>query len=83
MKPNENFKLSVKDIELIEYALNYQLGRLANRRLTHIESTIVPEHELESVKEIDSEVKEIRELLGRLHNQKNWYRPKSETYIGG
>ena len=82
-KPNTEFKLTVRDIELIELALNHQLGRLANRRLTHIESTIVPEHELESVKEIDAEVKEIRDLLGRLHHQKNWYRPKDQVYVGG
>jgi hypothetical protein len=26
--------------------------------------------------------KQIHELLGKLHSQKNWYRPK-DTYIGG
>jgi len=29
------------------------------------------------------EVEKIRELLGRLHNQKNWYRPKQGVYISG
>jgi hypothetical protein len=29
-----------------------------------------------------SERKQIHELLGKLHSQKNWYRPKN-TYIGG
>lgn len=29
------------------------------------------------------EVERIRELLGRLHNQKNWYRPKQDVYISG
>lgn len=28
------------------------------------------------------EVDRIRDLLGRLHNQKNWYRPKG-VYISG
>lgn len=65
MKPNENFKLDIKDIELIEHALKYQLGRLSERRITHVQSTIVPEDQLESVREIDSEVKEIYNLLGR------------------
>lgn len=83
MKPNTKFTLSVKDVELIEQALKYQLGRLSESRLTHVQSTIVPEDKLESVKRIDSEVKEVYNLLGRLHNQKNWYRPKSETYISG
>lgn len=27
--------------------------------------------------------KEIYTLLGKIHNQKTWYRPKSKPYIGG
>ena len=27
--------------------------------------------------------KEITQVLGKLHNQKNWYRPKKEVYISG
>jgi len=27
--------------------------------------------------------RELQELLGRLHNQKNWYRPKDAIYVGG
>lgn len=83
MKPNKNFILDVNDIDLIENALNYQIGRLLERRLTHIESTIVPEGELESVKEIDAEVTVIRDLLGRIHNQKVWYRPRNKIYVSG
>lgn len=26
---------------------------------------------------------EVRDLLGRIHNQKNWYRPKDKIYVGG
>ena len=29
------------------------------------------------------QTREVRELLGRLHNQKNWYRPKDRVYVGG
>ena len=29
------------------------------------------------------QTKKIQELLGRLHNQKNWYRPKDAIYVGG
>lgn len=54
MKPNTQFNLSVRDIELIEQAL----------------------HSLE-------QTREVRELLGRIHNQKNWYRPKDKVYVGG
>ena len=82
MKPNKNFTLDVKDIELIENALNYQINRLAERRRTHVESTIVPESKLEPVKQIDAEITQIRDLLGRIHNQKTWYRPK-HGFVGG
>ena len=29
------------------------------------------------------EARQIHELLGRLHNQKVFYRPKRQTYVGG
>ena len=81
-KPNTQFELTVRDVELIEDALRKQMRKLNVRRETAIESTIKPAWELESVREIDAELKEIHQLLGRLHNQKNWYRPK-ENYVGG
>ena len=31
----------------------------------------------------DTERKTINELLGKLHNQKIWYRPKKGVYVGG
>lgn len=54
MKPNTQFNLSVRDLELIEQALLKQ-----------------------------EQTPEVRALLGKLHNQKNWYRPKDGVYIGG
>jgi hypothetical protein len=81
-KPNTQFELSVEDIDIIESALQRQIRVLTERRLTAIQSTIKPEWELDSVREIDREVKEIYKLLGRLYNQKNWYRPK-DNYVGG
>lgn len=54
MKPNTEFNISVRDLELIEQAL------------LSMEQT-----------------PEVRALLGKLHNQKNWYRPKDGVYIGG
>lgn len=29
------------------------------------------------------QTKEVRELLGKIHNQKNWYRPKDKIYVSG
>lgn len=27
--------------------------------------------------------REVQELLGKIHNQKNWYRPTKEIYVSG
>ena len=82
VKPNTTFNLSINDIDLIEEALNYQLSRLIDRRTTHIESTIIPKEQLKSVQNIDKQISNVRELLGNLHNQKNWYRPTG-VYVSG
>lgn len=31
----------------------------------------------------DTDQQEIQKVLGKIHNQKNWYRPKTNTYVGG
>ena len=82
MKPNENFKLNVKELELVEQALRKEMRRLNEQRLTLTQSTIKPVHKIDSVRDIDAELVEINNLLGKLHNQKNWYRPK-EDYVSG
>jgi hypothetical protein len=83
LKPNTQFELDVRDVEIIEHALQQQMRKLNVRRETSIQSTIKPVWELESVREIDAELKEIHQLLGRLYNQKNFYRPKNKIYVGG
>lgn len=83
MKPNENFNISVRDLEIIENSLKKEISRLLNLRKTYIESTITPEGEITRVKEIDCEIKEINDLLGKFHNQKEWYRPKDKIYVSG
>jgi len=71
MKPNLKFELSVRDIDIIETALTNKISRRA-----------------QSLLEVDDpidkrELEEMRDLLGRLHQQKNWYRPKKGVYVGG
>lgn len=84
MKPNEEFKLSVRDIETIEHALRDRMRKVSLHRLTIVESTIKAEEELESVKLCDQELAELNDLLARLHNQKEWPRfEKRGTYISG
>jgi hypothetical protein len=82
VKPNTNFNLTVNDVHLIEEALTHYIGRLQERRKTHVESTIIPEENLKPVQEIDEEIRNVTSLLGSIHNQKNWYRPNG-IYISG
>lgn len=35
-----------------------------------------------SLRKMD-QTREISDLLGKIHNQKNWYRPKSDSYVSG
>jgi len=72
MKPNTNFELSVKDIDIIETALKNKIGRRSQRII-----------EGEDPEMLQAEMKEINELLARIHHQKTWYRPKDKIYVGG
>ncbi len=82
-KANTTFNLDTRDVELIENALN--------SIITKQSSTIINSADNRNAKlqencqaEIKSQIAELRDLLGRLHNQKIWYRPKnSNTYVGG
>ena len=82
-KANTTFNLDIRDVELIENALN--------SIITKQSSTIINSAGNRNAKpqencplEIKGQIAELRDLLGRLHNQKIWYRPKdADTYIGG
>jgi hypothetical protein len=74
-KYNRNFDLTLADIEMIEAALSVvkrdlSLGREGSRAL------------LPQVENNDP-VRVIDELLGRLHNQKIFYRPSDQPYVSG
>lgn len=71
-KPNFNFELGLDDIELIERSLGDQIKELSKKHWTH------PNESNQHLEKI----KEIHELLGRIHNQKIWYRPQ-KNYVGG
>lgn len=73
MKPNKLFELSVEDIEIIEAALNAKVDRRTRAAILDNGN---------NRKELLEEANKIRDLLGRLHNQKIWYRPK-DGYVGG
>lgn len=67
MKPNDKFELNVSDIEIIENALIHKLKELSD----------------ENCDINENKIKKIHNLLGKLHQQKIWFRPKDETYISG
>lgn len=71
MSPNKSFELGVRDIEIIENALRAKAGR---RGLAIANG--------ETSEKLKEEMDEIQDLLGRIHNQKNWYRPKN-NYVSG
>ena len=37
----------------------------------------------ETSPQLKAEMHELQELLGRIHNQKNWYKPKDDSFQGG
>ena len=72
MKPNHQFNLSVEDIDIIERALQAKAGRRGMRLMRG-----------EDDEQLKQEMRNIQNLLGRLHEQKVWYRPKKKIYVGG
>lgn len=70
---NKNFELSIEDIDIIENALKNKMELLSKQKLVEDDS---------SVKEVENKIKDINDLLGRIHNQKIWYRPKG-IYVSG
>lgn len=68
-KYNTTFELNISDLDLIEDAL---------RR-----AKLSPAQEGQSDGRSHEDVRQIHELLGKLHNQKTFYRPARGTYVGG
>jgi len=75
-KPNiDNWSFDVDDIHWIEHSLTYRMGRLLRRR-----EFVEKEN---SIAMIDAEIVIIRELLGKIHNQKIFFRPEKGIYVSG
>lgn len=64
---NKTFELSVEDMDLIETALR--------TKMRGIDQNEAPAGGVSAQR--------INDLLGRLHNQKVFYRPQSGAYVGG
>ena len=83
-KPTTEFNLGLKDIDLIEDALNLVIARRSSAMSSLTEDKVENTTDMATYKEIRQEVADLRCLLGRLHNQKNWYRPQTKTvYVSG
>ena len=77
---NRSFDLSVEDIDLIEEAL-----RARGRELCQTRRALSDEDpaDLESIRVIERDQRAGEELLGRLHDQKIFYRPTKQIYVSG
>ena len=78
-KYNKTFELSPEDMDLIEAALRIRKREL-NAELLEQSDPLQP---CETARGLDAETKQINDLLGRLHNQKVFYRPKQGAYVSG
>ena len=77
---NKTFELSIHDVDLIEEAL-----RARSRELCKMRRALSDENpaDMESIRVIEADLHENEELLGRLHNQKIFYRPDNHPYVSG
>ena len=69
-----SFELSIRDIEVIEHALRAKAGR---RGMAIAQGETSPQ--------LREEMHEIQALLGKIHNQKNYYAKFKDgtTYVSG
>ena len=76
MNYNREFTLDINELSLVEAALREKQDRcvvsMMEQNLNAADTFMKQE-----------EIKRIQDLLGSLHNQKIWYRPKDEPYISG
>ncbi|MEX0307026.1 MAG: hypothetical protein AB3N12_06505 [Ruegeria sp.] len=71
---NDLFELSVEDMDLIEEAMRHVIASRSQAQAD----------EVSEAKEAREEfVRKAHDLLGRLHDQKIFYRPKTGVYVGG
>lgn len=77
---NRKFDLTISDVDLIEEALRARGRELSRMRLALVADN--PAH-IEAIRVIEQDQRTGEELLGRLHDQKIFYRPKTGGYVSG
>ena len=77
---NRNFQLSIDDVDLIEEAL-----RARGRELCRMRRALSDDNpaDMESIRVVEEDQRRGEELLGRLHDQKVFYRPRTMPYVSG
>ena len=74
MPYTRKFELNTIELELVENALREELNK----------TQCLKEGCHDNLKQnTRDKAAALLDLLGSLHNQKNWYRPKNRTYISG
>jgi|TARA_R110002096_G_scaffold338452_5_gene531686 hypothetical protein len=81
-KHNDTFKLDVEDLDIIEHALRMYVAKLSRRHTLDVTPTDANVRVYGEGRAEGTELSKIENLLGRLHDQKQWYRPKG-SYISG
>ncbi|WP_170387134.1 hypothetical protein [Ruegeria atlantica] len=71
---NDMIELSVEDMDLIETALRGSAASLSQAAL---------EDGKDGSADRENTLRRIHDLLGKLHDQKVFYRPKGGVYLGG
>ncbi len=70
---NTNFEMGLKELEIVEDALRFRLNQLSKMSTSNARTCLTEK----------KEITEIQSILGSLHNQKLWYRPKDTPYVSG
>ena len=70
---NTNFEMGLKELEIVEDALRFRLNQLSKTSTSNAKTYSTEK----------KEITEIQSVLGSLHNQKLWYRPKDTPYVSG
>jgi len=68
---NKQFEFTIDDLELIEDALHRSKRALSDCQ------------QGEAAQADEDLLRDIHDLLGRIHNQKVFFRPREETFISG
>ena len=73
MKLYKNFEFDMRDIDTIEIALRKKVAELSQKLMDDRGES----------EDLRAEIREMSELLARIHHKKNWHRPPGEIYVSG